>query len=147
MSSDNPSWENIPSIEGLEIDWEFESDSSMGKRAYSRLTIDDLRQLFNHRDIPVKLVSKRGQCTAFLVDISQGGIRLRTKLSHSEDSELVKFGFILGENKVISRGRIKHVWKENEWTILGIEFVGLTGEMQDYIAQLYSSANFKGGRF
>lgn len=146
MSSDKSSWNNIPSLEGLEVDWEFEAENPMGKRAYSRLTVDDLSKLHKLKNIPVKLVSERGQCTAFLVDLSQGGVCLRTKLSHSENTELVKLGFILGEQKVISRGRIKHIRKDNEWTILGIEFVGLTGENQEYIAQLYSSLTFKGGQ-
>ena len=146
MSSDKPNWESIPSIDGLEVDWEFEAENPMGKRGYSRLTVDDLRKLHNLKNIPVKLVSERGQCTAFLIDLSQGGVCLRTKLSHSENTELVKLGFILGEHKVISRGRIKHIRKENEWTILGIEFVGLTGENQDYIARLYSSVKFKSGQ-
>ena len=146
MGTDKSGWENIPSIEGLEVDWEFEAESSMGKRAYSRLTRDDLRHLYKHKNIPVKLVSERGQSTAYLVDVSQGGICLRTKLSHSKNSDLVKLGFVLGEHKVISRGRIKHIRKDNEWTILGIEFVGLTGENQEYIAQLYSSIKLKAGR-
>lgn len=146
MSTDNSGWENIPSLEGLEVDWEFEVENSMGKRAYSRLTLDELRNIYKHQDIPVKLVSQRGQSTAYLVDLSQGGISLRTKLSHSENSELVKLGFILGEYKIISRGRIKHIRKDKEWTMLGIEFVGLTGMNQEYIAQLYSSVKFKGGR-
>ena len=144
--SNRSGWENIPSFEGLEVDWRFEAENSMGKRSYSRLTVDDLRQLYKNNDIPVKLVSERGQCTAFLVDLSQGGICLRTKLSHSENTELVKLGFILGEQKVISRGRIKHIRKENDWTILGIEFVGVSGENQDYIARLYSSVKIKGGK-
>ena len=144
--SNRSGWENIPSFEGLEVDWGFEAENSMGKRSYSRLTVDDLRQLYKNNDIPVKLVSERGQCTAFLVDLSQGGICLRTKLSHSENTELVKLGFILGEQKVISRGRIKHIRKENDWTILGIEFVGVSGENQDYIARLYSSVKIKGGK-
>ena len=143
MSDEKPGWDKIPSLDGLEVDWEFEAENPMGKRAYSRLTVDDLRQLYKHENIPVKLVSERGQCTAFLVDLSQGGICLRTKLSHSVNTALVKFGFIIGEHKVISRGRIKHIRKENEWTILGIEFVELTGENQDYIARLYSSAKYK----
>ena len=146
MSSDKPGWDNIPSLDGLEVDWEFEVENPMGKRSYSRLTIDELRQLLNFETIPVKLVSERGPSTAFLVDLSQGGICLRTKLSHSGTSELVKLGFILGEHKIISRGRIKHIRQQNEWTILGIEFVGLTGENQDYIAQLFSSTNLKSGR-
>ena len=146
MGSDKVSWENIPSLDGLEVDWEFEVENPMGKRSYSRLTIDELRQLLNSEIIPVKLVSERGPSTAFLVDLSQGGICVRTKLSHSGTSELVKLGFILGAHKVISRGIIKHIRQENEWTLLGIEFVGLADEAQDYIAQLFSSINLKSGR-
>ncbi len=147
MSSDKSGWDNIPSLEGLEVDWDFKSESPTGNRAFSRLTIDDLSQLYREKNIPVKLVTEKEQSTAFLIDLSQGGISLRAKLSGTENSQLVKMGFILGEQKVISRGRIEHIRTENEWTILGIEFVGLAGENQDFIAQLYSSVKFKGGRF
>ena len=34
------SWEDIPSLDGLEIDWDFKVESPMGKRAHSRLTIE-----------------------------------------------------------------------------------------------------------
>jgi hypothetical protein len=147
MSSDNSGWDDIPSLDDLEVDWGFKSESPTGNRAFSRLTIEDLCQLYRKKNIPVKLVTEKEQCTAFLIDLSQGGISLRAKLSDTENSQLVKLGFIIGGQKVISRGRIKHIHSENEWTILGIEFVGLTGENQGFIAQLYSSVKFKGGRF
>jgi hypothetical protein len=147
MSSDAPGWDSISSLEGLEVDWDFKSESSAGNRAFSRLTMEDLSELYRKKNIPVKLVTEKDQCTAFLIDLSQGGISLRAKLSYTENSQLVKLGFIVGDQKVISRGRIKHIRAENEWTILGIEFVGLTGENQDFLAQLYSSVKFKGGRF
>jgi hypothetical protein len=147
MSSDNSGLDDIPSLDDLEVDWGFKSESPKGNRAFSRLTIEELSQLYRKKNIPVKLVTEKEQCTAFLIDLSQGGISLRTKLSDTENSQLVKLGFILGEQKMISRGRIKHIRTENEWTILGIEFVGLTGETQDYLSQLYSSVKFKGGSF
>lgn len=146
MNDDKSDWNDIPSLDDLQIDWEYEAENPLGKRANSRLTIDDLRQCQEQQDMLVKLVSERGQLKAYVVDISQGGVCLRTKLSHSGKSDLVKLGFILGQRKIISRGRIKHVRQENEWTILGIEFVGLTEENEKFIGQLYSSINIKGGR-
>ena len=143
MGHDKPNWEDIPSLDGLEIDWGFEPESKEGKRSYSRLTMSDISLLFKKKDIPVKLVSEKGQCVAFLVDVSQGGICLRTKEVDVQDSQLVKLGFFLGNQKVISKGRVKHVRKENEWKILGIEFVGLTGESYHYIAGLYSSLTLR----
>ena len=133
------SWEDIPSLDGLEIDWDFKVESPMGKRAHSRLSIEKLSQLYKVSDIPVKLVTEKEQCTASLLDLSQGGVCLKADLSNAEISQLVKFGFILGGHKMISRGRIKYVRKEQDCTILGIEFVGLMGDNQEYIAQLYSS--------
>ena len=139
MSNEKSDWDNIPSLDGLQVDWGFQSESPTGNRAFSRLTIKDLNKLYRNTNIPVKLVTEKGQCTAFQIDLSQGGISLRAELPHTENSQLVKLGFILGKQKVISRGRIKHVRTENEWTILGIEFVGLTGENQEFLAQLYAS--------
>lgn len=139
MTQDTQSWEDIQSLDGLEIDWDFKVDNPLGNRSHSRLTIGEISKLYNLPNIPVKLVTEKEQCTAALIDLSQGGICLNAKLSNAEASQLVKLGFILGGHKIISRGRIKHVRKEGKRMILGIEFVGLMGENQDYIAQLHAS--------
>lgn len=139
MGQDKPKWEGLPSLEGLEVDWCFESENGAEKRAKTRLTQKDLEFLFKKRAIPVKLVTERGQCTAYLVDVSQGGICLRAKVSGVAESQLVKLGFFLGNHKVLSKGRIKHVGEEKGWNILGIEFVGLSGDNCEYLAGLYTS--------
>ena len=55
------------------------------------------------------------------------------------ESQLVKLGFFLGNQKVVSKGRIKHVREDKGWSILGIEFVGLSGDNYEYLAGLYTS--------
>ena len=139
MSNEKSDWDNIPSLDGLQVDWGFQSESPTGNRAFSRLTIKDLNKLYRNTNIPVKLVTEKGQFTGFLIDLSQGGISLRTKMYDAANLQLLKLGFFLGKQKVITRGRIKHIRTENEWKILGIEFVGLAGENQTFLSQLYSS--------
>jgi hypothetical protein len=139
MGDDKPTWEDLPSLEGLEMDWDFEPEKTKGKRAYTRLTLRELDFLFKKKDIPVKLVTERNQCTAYLVDVSQGGVCLRAKVSDVTESQLVKLGFFLGNQKVVSKGRIKHVREDKGWSILGIEFVGLSGDNYEYLAGLYTS--------
>ena len=145
MSHDKRKWEDIQSLEGLEIDWDFKVENPLGNRSHTRLNVEEISKLYNIANIPVKLVTEKEQCTAALVDLSQGGICLDADLATVEASQLVKLGFILGGHKIISRGRIKHVSPQGKRMILGIEFVGVMGENQDYIAQLYSSLKLKGG--
>ena len=147
MGQDKPSWEDIPSIEGLGMDWDFEPKNPDGKRDYTRLSMKELSILFNKKDIPVKLVTERTECTAFLVDVSQGGISLRARIPDVGESQLVKLGFYLGSQKLISEGRIKHVRKVKDWSILGIEFVGLSGDNREYLSGLYTSIKLKDRNF
>ena len=128
MGQEKPNRENLPSQEGLEIDWGCEPVNKIEKRANIRLTKKELTFLFRKNDIPVNLVTEKRHCTAFLVDVSQRGVCLRTKVSSCNDSQYVKIGLLLGNQKVISEGRVKHVRKEKDWDILGIEFIELTGD-------------------
>ncbi len=132
-------WDDIPSLEGLGVDWEFKPENPLGKRAYVRLTQKELNELFLQKHFPVKLVTEKRKVRAFLVDISQGGVSLHVNDANWKVSELVKLGFFLGNEKVISRGSIRNVRKEKGRVLLGVEFVGLPEKNYDYIAGLYSS--------
>ena len=143
MGQDTPSWDDIPSLEELEIDWDFEPENPQGKRSYARLTAKELFFIFQTQEIQVRLVTEKSQATALLMDVSQGGVSLRTKAEHHKESQLVRMGFFLGDKKVISKGRIKSIRKEKDWVILGIEFVGLPEENNEYIASIYSSVKIK----
>ncbi len=139
MNKNEKNWDNIPSIEGLGIDWEFEPENPLGKRAYVRLTKKDLHVLFQKKEIPVKLISEKREARALLVDVSQGGVSLHVKDAKWENSQLVKLGFFLGSQKVISRGRIRNVREDKGRVLLGIEFVGLPDTNHEFLSGLYSS--------
>ena len=123
MGQEKPTRENLPSQEGLEIDWGFEHVNNIEKRANIRLTKKEITFLFRKNDIPIKLITEKNHCSAFLIDVSQRGVCLRAKVSGCNDSQHVKTGFLLGNQKVTSEGRVKHVRKENDWDILDIEFI------------------------
>ena len=139
MAIENSNWDDIPSIEGLEIDWDYEPENPLGKRADSRLTIKELSLLLEEKcGIQVRLVTELGQFLAELIDVSQGGIRLKTNPVKFKKSQLAKIGFRLGNRPLIARGRIKHIHEEKEYVLLGIEFVGLPDSDGKFIAGLYA---------
>lgn len=121
------------------MDWGYEPDNPQGKRAYSRLSVKDLYPLFKKEDIPVKLVTQNSELIAHLVDISQGGVCVKVKQTDLRASQLVKIGFVLGSQKVISQGRVKYIRSENDWFVLGLEFVGLSGDDHEFLTSLYRS--------
>jgi len=139
MEEEKANWSDISFLEGLEMDWGYEPDNPQGKRAYSRLSVKDLYPLFKKEDIPVKLVTQSSEIIANLVDISQGGVCVKVKQTDLRESQLVKIGFVLGSQKVISQGRVKYVRSENDYLLLGLEFVGLSGPDHEYLASLYTS--------
>ena len=134
---------DISTLDELEMDWVFEPEEAPGKRAYPRLTKKDLYPLFEKKDIPVRLVTRNGEYLSYLVDISLGGVGLEVSEPIFYESQLVQVGFILGQEKIIFNGRIKHICEDNEPILLGIEFVGLAGNVAGFIAELSSSLKRK----
>jgi len=147
MGQDKANWGDMSSLDGLEMDWVFEPENPPGKRAYTRLTKKDLYPLFKKTDIPVKLVTNNGEYITYLVEISPGGLCVEVKESKFYESQLVQIGLFLGQEKVISNGRIKYVRSDNDPMLLGIEFVGLSGDVYGIIADLYASLKLKDDNF
>lgn len=139
MEEEKANWNDISLLKGLEMDWGYEPDSPQGKRTYARLSVKDLYPLFKKEDIPVKLVTQSSELITYLVNISQGGVCVKVKETDLRESQLAKIGFILGSQKVISQGRVKYVRSENDWFLLGIEFVGLSGDDHEFLTSLYTS--------
>ena len=144
MGQDTPNWDDIPSLDDLKVDWNFEPENPMGKRSYARLTSEDLCQLLDVVNIPVRLVTEQRQTNALLLNISQGGVSLLTKSGEYTDAQLVRMGFFLGKQKVITKGRIRNIRQEKRGIILGIEFVGLPDTSHDFISGMYASLKTKG---
>ncbi|MCP4342563.1 MAG: hypothetical protein GY799_27705, partial [Desulfobulbaceae bacterium] len=68
------SWENIPSLEDLKIDWNYEPENSLGRRTSLRLLEKDLFRTLEVDHIPVKIISRKFHKNGSLVDLSTKGL-------------------------------------------------------------------------
>lgn len=132
------SWDDIPSLDGLSVDWEYESSQSSDKRRFVRMIDEDILALFELREIIVKIATARETHTGRLIDISAGGLSLKLP-AQLEQNQPLKMGFFLGTAKIISKGLVVHVEQMGEQYKVGIKFVDLEKETGEYITSLYSS--------
>ena len=138
MAKEKSSWDEIPSIEGLSVDWEYEPENSLGKRAYSRIINKELLPLLGVPKVPVKLVTSSKEVTGQLIDLSQSGLATLSERLFTE-GEQVKLGFFLKDHKVVSKGIVRNVTRVEKMYRIGIEFVDLKDESIDFIRSLVSS--------
>ena len=107
MTKEKVNWDDIPSLDGLEVDWQFEPENPLGKRAWLRIANVELFQSLEVKNIAVKVVAKNFDGKGALVDLAQSGlgILLDTKLAESEQ---VKVGLFLGKQKILSRAVVRN---------------------------------------
>jgi PilZ domain len=142
MAKEKSGWDQIPSLEGLEVDWHYEPDNPLGKRAWLRIVNNELHAILGVKNIPVKVASKNFEETGYLLDVAQGGFAALLKAKLAE-GQLLKVGFFLGKQKVISRAIVRNVMSLEGRFRAGIEFVELDKELQGYIAGIISSKVFE----
>lgn len=135
-------WDDIPSLEGLEVDWQFEPENPLGRREWVRIEKNDLHPFFEVKHIPVKVVSKNFDGKGYLIDIAKNGMAIILN-SRLAESQQVKIGLFLGKQKVLSRAVIRNVRDENGRFRIGMEFVDLSKEYQSFIVGLISSKGYK----
>jgi len=135
-------WDSIPSLEGLEIDWEYGKNNVQDQRAYVRLNLDDMGQLFAVSEVNVKIATMQQVHNGVLLDISTGGaaIRLAKPL---EVKQPVKIGFVLSSVRVVSKGQVRHVRPLEGGYKIGVQFIDLDLAAQDFISGLYASKVFR----
>ena len=136
--SDKKSWDEIPSLDGLGVDWDYKPNNPLGKRAFVRVQKGDLHTLFEARQIMVRVADGRVDTKGTLNDISEGGIsvNLRNKLTVGL---LVNVGLFLGSQKVISKAEVRRVEEAEGMFKTGMAFVDLSGEAKKYIAGVYAA--------
>ena len=133
-----PSWDDIPSLEGMGVEWEYKPETSLGKRAFVRINAADLSGLFEVKEISVKLATAQTPYSGRLLDISKVGLSLSLSVALEENLP-VKVGFFLGSIKVISKAIIRHSNKEGVLYTTGIQFIDLNNDTAEYIGGLYAS--------
>ena len=134
-------WDKIPSIQGLAVDWDYEPETSIGKRLWKRLVQQDLQSLLGTVSTPVKMITADTEIKGRLIDISQKGlgVLLENGLPVGKSG---KVGFRLGKETIVSQAVTKNSHRLPVNHRVGLEFVGLNGKMEDYIAQLVTSDGY-----
>ena len=131
-------WEDIPSIEGVSVEWDFKPSTPLGKRAFARIKKEDIPRLYTVEEIFVKVATVKHSYTAILIDISAGGLAMLIPAA-LEENQLLKVGFHLGSVKIVSKAAVRHSHKIGAQYIAGIEFVDFDSEYAAYINGLYAS--------
>jgi hypothetical protein len=135
------SWSGIPSLENLEIDWDYSPENPLGKRSWVRISNIDLYQLLDVEYIPIKIVSKTLNKTGQLIDISPNGLGVLVDRGMKE-GVLVNVGFFLGKYKVTSRGLVENFMPFENHFRVGIRFIDLQKEHATFIVGINSSRVF-----
>jgi c-di-GMP-binding flagellar brake protein YcgR len=136
------SWNDLPSLDGLEMDWEYKSEASVNKRSSVRMRMEALAKLFELQDISVKVLARGETFTARLLDLSSGGLSLDMPVE-LETNLPIKLGFFLGQMKIISKAEVRHVRKSEDRYITGIKFIDLDNVSAEFLRELYASQIFR----
>ena len=142
MTKSKTDWNEIPSIEGLGVDWAYEPENPLGKREMVRVASKDLRTILGVKKIPVKVVGKNGEGKGYLVDIAINGIAVLLDTRFAE-GQPVKLGLFLGKQKVLSRAIVRCVIDQGGGSRTVMVFVDLEEEYRAHIDGLISSKVYK----
>ncbi len=140
--STKKSWDDIPTLEGLEVDWKFESVNPLGKRSHARMKSNDVTFLIEDKNIPIKIVTTRGQLSGFMHDLSEGGVGIDLNIKLLSN-QTVKVGFVLGRMRIICKAIVKWVRAWEDGFRIGVMFVNLKHQDSEYISGLYSAQKIK----
>lgn len=141
MDSKRTTWESIPSIEGLEVDWEYDSEGYQGRRSYARMKNGEISYVLEVKEVLVRVMTGKMDLTGPLNDISQGGLSVILHKRINENMP-VKVGLLLGREKIVSRAEIKQVLEVEGKFLIGMQFVDLDEDKAQYIGGIYTSKTF-----
>ena len=138
MAEKKPSWDDIPSLEDFEVDWDYKPKNPEGKRAHKRMKDTELFPVLNVNAIPVKVAATDFEEKGYVEDITPAGMAviLNTMLDREKP---VMVGFFLGEQKIISKAIVKHVQEIGGKYRTGLLFENLNKEYADFLIGLFAS--------
>ncbi len=108
MSEKKASWDDIPSLDDLKVDWEFEPENPLGKRAHERMIATELHSVLEVKNIPVKVVANDFEGKGYLADLTPAGLAVKLD-SRLEKEKPLMVGFFLGQQKIVSKVKVKNV--------------------------------------
>ncbi len=138
MSEKKSKWDEIPSLDGLEMDWDYSGEGQHAKRRFERLSFGDVTDIFEVKAIPVRVAAAGFTIDGTLNDISGSGIAVTVKKT-IEVGQTVKVGFFMGRRKIVSRAVVKQAAPARNGFRIGFEFEGISEQDSAYINGLYAS--------
>ena len=138
MSEKKKDWDDIPSLEGLKMDWDYSGDESLGNRKFERLTFGDVTEIFEVKALPVRVATTGFTTDGTLSDVSGGGLAVILK-KPLEAGQQAKIGFFMGRRKIVSRVVVRQVAEIQNGYRIGFEFKDMSEEDSGYINGLYAS--------
>lgn len=124
--------------QGLSVDRHYQPTNTSEKRAHIRLSIADLRLLFDVQRVPVKIAAAQKTYLGLLVNISLGGLGLGLPEPLAVGLSL-KIGFFIGTAKILAKGTVRHCRPAGKHYIVGIKFDALDKVSAEFIDTLYAS--------
>ncbi|MDO5674227.1 MAG: PilZ domain-containing protein [bacterium] len=144
MNDEKKSWDDIPSLDDLRVDWNFQPENPHGRRDSQRLSDKELSKIFDVPCIAVKIATAEKVSKGLLQDISENGLAIR--LQHPlQAGEKVKLGFFLGTHKIICQGTVRHVCQGTRGYTCGIQLQDVDDKFRSHIQGLYASMTLKQG--
>jgi hypothetical protein len=138
MADKKISWDDIPSLEDLEFDWECQPDEPFFERGFVRMDDAELEFLLEVKLVYVRIATRHFLAKGTILDLSQGGIALLATKS-IKIGEPVYIGFYLGKKKITTKAIVRNCVDISKGFRLGIEFIDLKEDYYNYIENLYAT--------
>lgn len=141
MANEKTNWDDIPSLDDLSVDWSYEVENPLGKRERIRVSLKDFKRVLGIKNIPVRVITKNSDEKGGFLDIDQSGaaVFLKNKLTVNQ---VVKIGFLLGEDKIVSLAVVKNVNEVEGKYRTGFLFKDLKPEYEAVINAIVTSKNY-----
>jgi len=143
MAEKKASWDDVPSLDNLKVDWEFEPENPLGKRRNIRILAKDLNSLLASGTIPIKILVGKKEFRGTISDLSESGAAVMLE-SPVQVQQKIAIGFFLGKEKIVSRAIVQNCTPTRESCRVGVDFVGLPEQSLKAIQAIIASKNFKG---
>ncbi len=138
MADKKTSWDDIPSLDGFKVDWDYEPENPLGKRAHERMKETELFPVLGVGAIPVKVAANDLEEKGFLADLTPAGMAVSLSSRLNKDKPIM-VGFFLGQQKIVSKAIVKNVHEVDGKYKTGLMFKDLNKEYADFIQGLFAS--------
>ena len=132
-------WSDIPSLESVEVDWDYEPENPLGKRSCARIGNKHLYLCLDEKNVPVKIISRKFFETGDLLDISEAGLAVLLGDTEMKEGYHTKISLQLGNKKVISKAVVRNICSVDDKNRLGLEFVDPATDDSAFIKSLIAS--------